>query len=346
MQCKTYVVWQKSNETEFLLTMNFILFTNQGYTLQNSSLGSYTATEALFPFFVARAGSLLLVYLSARRLRSSGYYPKYQNGALSSGFWAEGIQRSHRDWDPANRVAEEPQECFFVPKIHWWRLPCDMGRCRVAASKCVQCLVAHVPPFSWVFQGLTDKMLDWQFVLVAQIPCGHSPNCQKTNEHWLVLDLLILAFLGRGEYAVCHSRLWRFVSGSYSKIHDSSPVITRLKNSGSLSRRSKRSRHTSLRLAFCSVVRFFGTILAHNFLVFRSCVKIWWTVSRFKFLTTDHFQRQSTIWPHKRPHSFHIVVRVEVEALPARGSSSTCFRFSKKDLCHLNTCALDRECSP
>ena len=26
-----HVVWQKSNETEFLLTMNFILFTNQGY---------------------------------------------------------------------------------------------------------------------------------------------------------------------------------------------------------------------------------------------------------------------------------------------------------------------------
>jgi hypothetical protein len=32
-------VWQKSNETDFLLTMNFILFTNQGYPLQNSSLG-------------------------------------------------------------------------------------------------------------------------------------------------------------------------------------------------------------------------------------------------------------------------------------------------------------------
>ena len=36
---KKYVVWQKSNETDFLLTMNFILFTNQGYPLQNSSLG-------------------------------------------------------------------------------------------------------------------------------------------------------------------------------------------------------------------------------------------------------------------------------------------------------------------
>ena len=46
-------MWQKSNETDFLLNMNFILFTNQGYPLQNSSLGSYTAKEALFPLFVA-----------------------------------------------------------------------------------------------------------------------------------------------------------------------------------------------------------------------------------------------------------------------------------------------------
>ena len=85
---------------------------------------------------------------------------------------------------------------------------------------------------------------------------------------------LILAFLGRGEFAVCHSRPWRFVSGSYSKIHDSSPVITQLKNFCSLSRRSRKSRQSSLRLAFYSFVRFFGTILAHTFLIYKSCVKI------------------------------------------------------------------------
>ena len=36
----------------------------------------------------------------------------------------------------------------------------------------------------------------------------------------LILDMHIVAFLGRGEFAVCHSRLWRLVSGSYSKIHE------------------------------------------------------------------------------------------------------------------------------
>ena len=126
----TYVVWQKSNETDFLLTMNFILFTNQGYLPQSSSLGQLRSDGV--SIVRSSAGRLLLVYLSARQLRSSGYYPEYQNGAHSSGFGAGGIKRSLRDWDPVNSGAEEPQECFFLPKIHWWRQPCDMGRCRGA----------------------------------------------------------------------------------------------------------------------------------------------------------------------------------------------------------------------
>ena len=78
--------WQKSNETDFLLTMHFILFTNQGYPLQNSSLWQLHSDGGVVAIVRSSAGRLLLVYLSARRLCSSGYYPKYQNGALSSGF--------------------------------------------------------------------------------------------------------------------------------------------------------------------------------------------------------------------------------------------------------------------
>ena len=80
------MVWQKSNETDFLLTMSFILFTNQGYPLQNSSLGQLHSDGGVASIVRNSARRILLVYLSARRLRSSGYYPKYQNGALSSGF--------------------------------------------------------------------------------------------------------------------------------------------------------------------------------------------------------------------------------------------------------------------
>jgi hypothetical protein len=42
-------VWQRSNEADFLLTMNFILFLqNKFMAFKIVPLGSYTATEALF----------------------------------------------------------------------------------------------------------------------------------------------------------------------------------------------------------------------------------------------------------------------------------------------------------
>jgi hypothetical protein len=72
-------VWQKSNETDFLLTMTFILFTNQ------SSLGQLHSNEGVVSIVHSSPRKLLLKYLLARRLRSSGYYPKYQNDTLSSG---------------------------------------------------------------------------------------------------------------------------------------------------------------------------------------------------------------------------------------------------------------------
>jgi len=79
------VVWQKSNETDFLLTTNFILFTDQGYPFQNSSLGQLHSGGGIVSIR-SSAGRLLLEYLSARRLRSSEYYSKYQNGNLQVAF--------------------------------------------------------------------------------------------------------------------------------------------------------------------------------------------------------------------------------------------------------------------
>ena len=162
---------------------------------------------------------------------------------------------------------------------------------------------------------LIDSLSWWQKFLVDDLL-----TVKKTMSINLILDLLILAFLGWGEFAVWHSRLWRFVSGSYFKIYDSSPAITRLKNSGSLSRRSRRSRHTSLRLAFCSVVGFFGTILAHTFLMSISCVKILWTVNRFKFnslLIILNVDRRSDLTRDLTLSTYSSVF--EVEGLPARG---------------------------
>ena len=49
----TYVVWQKNNETDFLLNMKFTLFKIKVIPFKIVPLGIYTATEALFPMFVA-----------------------------------------------------------------------------------------------------------------------------------------------------------------------------------------------------------------------------------------------------------------------------------------------------
>jgi hypothetical protein len=77
-------MWQKSNETDFLLTMNFIFFTNQGYHLQNSSLGQLHSDGGVVSIVCSSARRL--EYLWGRRVRSSGYYTKYKNGAISSVF--------------------------------------------------------------------------------------------------------------------------------------------------------------------------------------------------------------------------------------------------------------------
>ena len=56
----TYKVWYRSNETDFLLTMNFILFTNQCYSLQNSSLGQLHSDGGVVSIVRSSAGRLLL----------------------------------------------------------------------------------------------------------------------------------------------------------------------------------------------------------------------------------------------------------------------------------------------
>jgi len=48
-----YVVWQKSNETDFLLTMNLFSLQIKVIPFKIVPFGSYTATETLFPLFVA-----------------------------------------------------------------------------------------------------------------------------------------------------------------------------------------------------------------------------------------------------------------------------------------------------
>jgi hypothetical protein len=76
-------------------------------------------------------------------------------------------------------------------------------------------------------------------------------------------------------------------------------------------------------------------------------VKICRTVNRFKLNSLPiilNVNRRSDL---TRDFTLSTLSSVsEVEGLSAPGSFSTCSQPSKKDLCHLKTCALDSECSP
>ena len=156
-----------------------------------------------------------------------------------------------------------------------------------------------------------------------------------------IFDLLLLTFFGRGDADVCHSLLCLFVSGSYSKIHVSSPVITFFKKFLSLWIRSRRL------LSFCSIVRFLGTNFAHNFFMANSSVKIWWSVAWFKCNSPAIIRTVSRRFDRTRARNISTLLSVfEVEGLPERGSSLMDSRPSENALYHLNTCDLDKACSP
>ena len=253
--------------------MNFILFTNQGYPLQNSSLGQLHSDGGVVSIDSSSAERLLLVYLPACQLRSSGYYPKYKMAPFQVVF--EPGERKEATGTEIRRIRGlgKHRNAFLCQKFF-------DGDCRVTWGVVVVQHPSACDTWSHTCHPFPESFKDFPIKSLIDILSlrhkflGDDPLTIKKVSIDLILNLLILAYLGQGEFAVCHSRLWRFVSGSYFKIHDSSPVITRLKNSGCLSRRSRRSRDTSLRLAFCSVVRFFGIISAHTLLMSKSCVKI------------------------------------------------------------------------
>ena len=118
-------------------------------------------------------------------------------------------------------------------------------------------------------------------------PCGMNSVCtmpltsKKAINITLILDLDIPAFFGLGDVGLFHGRLWRFVSGSYSNIHDSSTVITLPSKFGSVSSSSRMSCHTCTRRSFCCSLSNLGTILAQIFLIPRCFVMIVHTLSQF-----------------------------------------------------------------
>ena len=98
-------------------------------------------------------------------------------------------------------------------------------------------------PFPESFKDFSIKSLinslSWWHKFLVDDPL----TVKKTNEHQFDFGFAHSHFLGTGRVCSVPLPTLRFVLGSYSKIHDSSPVITQLKNSGFLSSWSRRSRH-------------------------------------------------------------------------------------------------------
>ena len=157
-----------------------------------------------------------------------------------------------------------------------------------------------------------------------------------------IFDLLILAFFGRGELLMCHSELCRLVSGSYSKIHDSSHVLRCLKKNCRHSRCAHKRAGSTHSFGF-PCVRWWGfwNQLCTNFLhaLGQNIVDSW--VIQIQ-LTTHHYDCQRSIRPHRSPALATFSSVFEMQGLPERGSSAT----SKNALCRLQTSALNTTCSP
>lgn len=89
-----------------------------------------------------RASTGMLVSSSVTLFCTICKVKKKKSCTLSMHVRAEGIKRSHRDWDPVGSSLGELRQCVFVAKNYWWKLPCDMMNCNRAVANHVQCL-AH-----------------------------------------------------------------------------------------------------------------------------------------------------------------------------------------------------------
>lgn len=120
---------------------------------------------------------------------------------------------------------------------------------------------SHATDAFLTFQGHLFKKLCSLFALKKQILYGRFTFCQ-TIQHWFDLQF---AFFGRGEVAMCHFSL--YLLDLIPKIHDLSPVITRVKKSCSLAILSRRLKDRCFfRLSFCPIWRFcsfLGAGLSH-----------------------------------------------------------------------------------
>ena len=124
-----------------------------------------------------------------------------------------GVEREITWTGQANRGLRNHRNAFFCQKfidedccVTWGFVVQHQGACNAWSHTC------H--PFHEYFKDfpikrLIDNLSWWQKLLLDN-PLAF----KKTNELRFDFGFAHSRFLGRGEFGVCHSRIWRFVSWS------------------------------------------------------------------------------------------------------------------------------------
>jgi hypothetical protein len=127
----------------------------------------------------------------------------------------------------------------------------------------------------------------------------------------------------------------------------SSPVMTRLRKSCSVLSCSSIFADTLFQGTCWSSFKCFGTIFAHTFLTFKSCVTIWWTTHSL-ILTSLVIIRIVKCWSWRMKvltHSALVLVLTQVEHPDCTSSSTASCPFTKS-LCHRYAWARDTKSLP
>ena len=157
----------------------------------------------------------------------------------------------------------------------------------------------------------------------------------------MIFDLLILAFFKCSELLMCHSELCRLVSGSYSKIHDSSPVWKNFRHFQCV--QEGPDTH-SFSFPFVHWWDFWNQ-LCTNFLHAQFLGK---NVVDGSVIQIQHTTDRSFWLSNVDLRAFILVTFLfvfYVQGVPEQGSSSTLSWPSKIALCHLKICTLYTACS-
>ena len=127
------------------------------------------------------------------------------------------------------------QQCSSQSGTAWCIRHCEQAHCcGEAATICLTTTLVSCCTRSEAYAARSlRRLVDWSSSSVTKSRCERCPSYRRTWPIWLkLLTFDCPTFFGLIDVWNMHWLLWHLVSGSYSKIHASSPVITLRSKSG------------------------------------------------------------------------------------------------------------------